>query len=109
MAPPRIRVYSMSLALLGAATLSAVVAPAIAGSTASTAPVGVSISARRVLTMPTSIQPGINTFQVTSAAKGGSFFQLMLPAATYTAAEASRTSKLSTPESSSSSSASRPT
>ena len=49
-----------------------------------------SISAKRVVTMPTTIQPGVNTFKVTTANKRGSGFQLAQAAAGYTAADAAR-------------------
>ena len=49
-----------------------------------------SISNTRVVTMPTTIQPGVNTFKVTTANKRGSDFQLAQAAAGYTAADASR-------------------
>jgi hypothetical protein len=50
----------------------------------------VSISKNRVITMPTAVQPGVTTFSVTSAAKRGSIFQVVLPAAGYTPAQASK-------------------
>ena len=50
----------------------------------------VSISNTRVVTMPTTIQPGVNTFKVTTANKKGSAFQLAQAAAGYTAADAAR-------------------
>ena len=90
MGVPRIRAAAMSLALVGAATLTATVSEAPAHSAATTAPVAVTISAKRVVTMPTTIQPGVTTFKVTSAAKQGSGFQLVRPAPGYTASEASR-------------------
>ena len=49
-----------------------------------------SISNTRVVTMPTTIQPGVNTFKVTTANKRGSAFQLAQAAAGYTAADAAR-------------------
>jgi hypothetical protein len=52
--------------------------------------VAVSISNTRVVTMPTTIQPGVNTFKVTTANKRGSAFQLVQAAAGYSAADASR-------------------
>lgn len=87
---PRIRAVVTSLALVGAATLTAIGSAAPAQSVAATSPVEVSISAKRVVTMPTAIQPGVNTFKVTTAHKRGSSFQLLRPAAGYTAAEAAR-------------------
>jgi hypothetical protein len=81
------------LALVGAATFTtgATVSPAVfAESAASTPPVVVSISAKRVVSMPTTIQPGVTRFEVTSSAKEGSSFQLVRPAPGYTPAEASR-------------------
>jgi hypothetical protein len=91
MAPPKLRALATSLALVGAATLTAGVAAAPAQSAAATTPpVVVSINAKRVVSMPTTIQPGVTTFKVTSAAKNGSDFQLVRPAAGYTAADAAR-------------------
>ena len=90
MGVPKIRAVATSLALVGAATLTATVTAAPAQSAATTSPVVVSISATRVVTMPTTIQPGVNTFRVTTANKRGSGFQLVRPAPGYTAAEASR-------------------
>lgn len=85
---PKLRAVSLSLAMIGAATLTGAITAAPAHS--ATAPVTVSISAKRVVTMPSTIQPGVNTFRVTSAAKDGSSFQLVMPAADYTRAEAAR-------------------
>ena len=90
MGVPKIRAAATSLALVGAATLTAAPTAAPAQSAATTTPVAVSISSKRVVTMPTTIQPGVNTFKVTSAAKQGSGFQLVKPAPGYTASEASR-------------------
>lgn len=89
MGVPKIRAVTRSLALVSAAALTATVTAAPAQS-AATAPVEVSISAKRVVTMPTTIQPGVNTFKITTANKRGSSFQLVMPAAGYTAAEAAR-------------------
>jgi len=75
---------------VGAVVLGAAGAAAPAQSAAATAPVAVSISATRVVTMPTAVQPGVNIFRVTSAAKRGSSFQLAQPAPGYTVAEAAR-------------------
>jgi hypothetical protein len=90
MGVPKIRAVATSLALISAAVLTAAGTTAPAHSAATTPPVAVSISAKHVVTMPTTIQPGVNTFKVTSAAKNGSDFQLAQPAAGYTAAEAAR-------------------
>lgn len=75
-----------SLTLAAAATLTATAAPA--QSVAATAPVAVSISNLRAITMPTSVQPGVNTFTITTANKRGSAFQLAAPAAGYTPEQA---------------------
>lgn len=86
----KFRAVAMSLVLVGAASLSAIAATAPAqADDAVTAPVAVSISKKRVITMPTLIQPGINTFHVTAAGKR-SDFQLAMPAVGYTPQEASR-------------------
>ena len=85
---PKIRAVATSLALVGGATLTAVATSAPAQSAASAPPVVVSISNTRVVTMPTTIQPGVNTFKVTTANKRGSAFQLAQPAAGYTPADA---------------------
>lgn len=90
MGVPKIGAFATSLALVGAATMTATVTAAPAQSAATTSPVVVSISATRVVTMPTTIQPGVNTFRVTTANKRGSGFQLVMPAPGYTAAEAAR-------------------
>ncbi len=90
MGVPQIRAAATSLALLAAATLTAMVTAAPAESAASAPPVAVSISNTRVVTMPATIQPGVNTFKVTTANKRGSAFQLVLPAAGYSAADAAR-------------------
>ena len=87
---PSIRAFVTSLALVAAATLTATVTAAPAQSAASTPPVPVNISDKRVVTMPTSVQPGVNTFKVTTANKHGSAFQLVQTAAGYTAADAAR-------------------
>lgn len=87
MPPPKIRVLMTSLVLVGAATITAGAA-APAQSAAATAPVVVSISKTRVVTMPVTVQPGITEFSVTSAAKGGSAFQVVLPVVGYTAEKA---------------------
>jgi len=79
-----------SLTLVGAAALTAAGAAASAQSAETTAPVTVSISSTRAITMPTTIQPGVNTFKVTTANKKGSAFQLVRPAAGYSRADASR-------------------
>jgi len=86
---PRIRAVATSLVLLGAATLTATAA-APAQSAASTPPVAVSISNTRAVTMPTTIQPGVNTFKITTANKRGSGFQLVQAAAGYSPADAAR-------------------
>jgi hypothetical protein len=90
MSPPKIRALTTSLVLVGATTLTVAVTTAPALSSVSTPPVAVTISATRVITMPATLQPGVTTFEVTSAAKGGSAFQLLLPAADYTPDEAAR-------------------
>ena len=90
MTPTKIRVLTASLALVGTATVSIAATAGPAQSAATTPPVAVSISSTRVVSMPTTIQPGVTTFQVTSAAKRGSAFQLVRPAAGYTAEEAAR-------------------
>ena len=90
MGVPKIRAVATSLALVGAATLTAAATAAPAQSAASAPPVAVSISNTRVVTMPTTIQPGVNTFKVTTANKRGSAFQLVLPAAGYSPADAAR-------------------
>ena len=84
MGVPKIRTVATSLALVGAATLTAAATAAPAQSAASAPPVVVSISNTRVVTMPTTIQPGVNTFKVTTANKRGSAFQLAQAAAGYT-------------------------
>ncbi len=85
----KIRAVATSLVLVGAATLTAA-STAHAESAATTAPVQVSISKTRAVTMPATIQPGVNTFSVTTANKRGSAFQLVRPAPGYTAADAAR-------------------
>ena len=87
MSAPKFRAALTSLALVGAASLSVVAVSAPAE--AATAPVPVSISKKRVVTMPTVVQPGVNTFTVSTKAKR-SDFQLAIPAAGYTAEEAAR-------------------
>jgi hypothetical protein len=87
---PKVRAVVTSLALVGTAALTTAATTAPAQSAATTPPVAVSISAKRVVTMPTTIQPGVTTFKVTSDAKRGSGFQLVMPAAGYTPAEAAR-------------------
>lgn len=88
MAPPRTRVLTASLALV-TATLTAATAAA-PSSAAATSPVEVSISKARIISMPETLQPGVTTFKVTSARKGGSAFQLARPAEGYTVEKASR-------------------
>ena len=92
MAPPKLRALLTSLLLVGATTLTAAAsARAVPAQPAAvTAPVVVTIGAHRAVSMPTLVQPGVNEFHITSAAKGGSAFQLALPAADYTTAEAQR-------------------
>jgi hypothetical protein len=90
MGVPQIRAAATSLALVATATLTAAVAATPAESAAATAPVAVSISNTRVVTMPTTIQPGVSTFKVTTANKRGSAFQLVQAAAGYSAADAAR-------------------
>ena len=90
MGVPTIRAVTTSLAIVAAATLTSTVTAAPAQSAASTPPVAVSISAKRAVTMPTTVQPGVNTFKVTTANKDGSGFQLVQTAAGYSAADAAR-------------------
>ena len=87
MSAPKFRAALTSLALVGAATLSVVAVSAPAE--AATAPVPVSISKKRIVTMPTVVQPGVNTFTVSTKLKR-SDLQLAKPAAGYTAEEAAR-------------------
>lgn len=96
MASPRISSLAASLALVGASALPTVATAApsqvesAAESAAEASPVVVSISSTRVISMPTTVQPGVNRFSITSAAKRGSSFQLARPAEGYTAEEAAR-------------------
>ena len=96
MAPPRIRALTAGVALVATSTMTAAVttAPAApassASSTATTPAVEVIISKARVITMPDTVQPGVNTFKITSAREGGSAFQLLRPAEGYTPAQATR-------------------
>ena len=91
MGVPKIRAVLTSLALVGAATLTTAATAGPAQSAAASAPpVAVSITNTRVVTMPTTIQPGVNTFTVTTANKRGSSFQLVQAAAGYSAADAAR-------------------
>ncbi len=90
MGVPRIRAVVMSLAFVAAGSMTGTVTAASAQSAAATPPVQVGISAKRVVTMPTTIQPGVNTFKVTTANKRGSFFHLLQAAAGYSAADALR-------------------
>ena len=87
---PQIRVVVASLALVSAGTLTAMVTAAPAESAASAPPVAVSISITRVVTMPTTIQPGVNTFKVSTANRRGSAFQLVQAAAGYSPADAAQ-------------------
>ena len=87
MSAPKFRAALTSLALIGAAGLSAVAVASPAE--AATDPVMVSISKKRVVTMPTQLQPGVTTFHVMTKAKQ-SGFQLAMPAAGYTPEEAER-------------------
>jgi hypothetical protein len=88
MAPTKIRAVATSLVLIGAASLSAIAATAPAqADDAATAPVAVSISKKRVVTLPATIQPGVSQFHITTAAKE-SGFQVALPAAGYTIEQA---------------------
>jgi hypothetical protein len=86
----QLRILATSLVLVGGAGLTSAATAGPAESAASAPPVPVSISATRVVTMPTTIQPGVNTFRVTTATRRGSAFQLVQPAPGYTAEEASR-------------------
>ena len=88
MSAPTFRAALASLALVGAAGLSVVAASAPAQ--AVTAPVQVTISKGRSVSMPTTVQPGINTFHVLAKNKRGSSFQLVQPAAGYTPQDAAR-------------------
>ena len=90
MAPSKLPALMASLLLVGASTAIASATGVSAHPTAVSAPVVVTISAHRGVTMPTLLQPGVNEFHITSAAKGGSAFQLALPAAGYTTADAQR-------------------
>jgi hypothetical protein len=85
----QVRAAAACFALV-AAGITTAVAAGPAQSAAATAPVPVSISGTRVLTMPATIQPGVNTFRVTTANKRGSAFQLVQAAPGYTTAEAAR-------------------
>lgn len=86
----------MSVRTFGALAASAVlvVAGALVGGTAGAAPhvdraaasVAVDIDANRNVTMPATIQPGVNTFRITSAKP--SLFQLVMPAEGYTQEQA---------------------
>jgi hypothetical protein len=87
MPAPKFRAALASLALVSAAGLSAVAVSAPAQ--AATAPVDVHISKGRVVSMPTTIQPGVNTFHIVSANKRGSAFQIVQAADGYTPQEAS--------------------
>ncbi len=87
MSAPKFRAALTSLALVGAATLSVVAVSAPAE--AATAPVPVSISKKRIVTMPTVVQPGVNTFAV-STKRSGRTSSWRMPAAGYTAEEAAR-------------------
>ena len=82
----KLRAVATSLVLVGAASLSAMAATHAAQATD---PVMVSISKARVITMPAALQPGVTEFHVMTAAKR-SDFQLAMPAAGYSAEEASR-------------------
>ena len=86
----QIQAAGTSLVLLGAATLTALVTATPAQSATSAPPVSVSISNTRVITMPTTIQPGVNTFKVTTANKSGSSFQVVQAAAGYSPKDAAR-------------------
>jgi hypothetical protein len=77
------------MVLVGAASLSAIAATAPAHAAKATDPVMVSISKGRVVSMPTSLQPGVNEFHVMTKGKN-SFFHIAMPAAGYTPEEASR-------------------
>ena len=90
MGVPRIRAIATSVLLIGAAGLTAAGVAAPAESAARTAPVPVSISKTRVVTMPETIQPGVTTFRVTTANRRGSSFQLVQAAPGYSAADAAR-------------------
>jgi len=89
MAPPKLRVAAMSLALVGAASLTVITASPAQSAEAAALPVSVSISKSRIITMPTTIAPGVNQFAITTRAKV-SAFQLARPAAGYTVREAVR-------------------
>ncbi|GAA2116535.1 hypothetical protein [Nocardioides bigeumensis] len=87
MSAPKYRAALASLALAGAASLTVVAASAPAQ--AATAPVPVSISKGHVVTMPTTLQPGVTEFTVSTKRKRADF-QLVIPAAGYTPQEAAR-------------------
>ena len=91
MAPPQLPALLTSLLLVGATTLTAASAVAVpAQPAAATAPVVVTISAHRAVSMPTLLQPGVNEFQITSAAKGGRPSSWRCPPPTTPPAEAQR-------------------
>jgi hypothetical protein len=85
----KFRAVATSMVLVGAASLSAMAATAPAHAAQATDPVMVSIGKARVISMPETLQPGVTEFHVMTAAKR-SDFQLAMPAAGYTAEDASR-------------------
>jgi len=86
----QVRAAAAGLTLVAAATVTTVATAGPAQSAAGTAPVQVSISNTRVITMPATIQPGVNIFKVATANKRGSAFQVVQAAAGYSAADAAR-------------------
>ena len=86
----------MTMKTIGAALVSAALVASLAGTavTAEAAPTtskaaastAVTIDAKRRITMPATVQPGVNEFHVTSAKPSG--FQLVSLAAGYTTEEA---------------------
>jgi hypothetical protein len=88
MSARKLRAVATSLVLVAAGSLSATAATAPAEAAQATDPIEVSIK-KRVITMPTTIQPGVNEFHVTTTSHA-SDFQLLMPAAGYTTEEAAR-------------------
>jgi len=86
----QVRAAAASLVLVAAATVTTAATAGPAQSAASTAPVAVSISSTRVITMPATIQPGVTIFKVATANKRGSAFQVVQTDAGYSAADAAR-------------------
>lgn len=82
----RIGAAIASAALVASVGGAAVTAEAASTSSAAAGPVAVSISSTRMITMPATVQPGVNEFVVTSAKPSG--FQVMTLAEGYTKEEA---------------------